>query len=373
MMKKHSLKKEVDNMTESMYIHIPFCNKICTYCDFCKMYPKEELIQNYLESLRNEIDTYYINDTIKTLYIGGGTPSCLTIEELDCLFEILNNIKKDKECEFTFECNLNDIEETLLIYLKNKGVNRLSIGVQSFNKNVLKLLGREYNFDINEKIKLAKKYFPNINIDLIFGINGQNINDLKEDLNSFIKLDINHISIYSLILEDHTILKINNYIEQDENLNREMYDYICNFLKENGYNHYEISNFAKKGYESKHNLNYWNNGKYYGFGLGAAGYIDDIRYTNTRSITKYNKRKYRYNIEQLSKKIDMENYMILGLRKTKGVSNKEFKEKYGKNIEEVFNIEKLEKSNDNYYIKEENLYISNYILQDFIDIETTDY
>ena len=355
-------------MIESVYIHIPFCNKICNYCDFCKMYANDEMIKKYLESLLKEIDTYYINDKLKTIYIGGGTPSVLENDELDYLFSIINNLKKDKNYEFTFECNLNDINEPLLMYLKNKGINRLSIGVESFNKKILKILGREYNFDIKEKIELCKKYFSNINIDLIYGINGQTLNDLKDDLEKFIELDIEHISIYSLILEDHTILKINNYVEIDEDLNREMYDYICNFLKKNGFIHYEISNFSKKGYESKHNQNYWNNGKYYGFGLGASGYIDDIRYTNTRSLTKYINGKYRYIMENITKKIDMENYMILGLRKTKGVSEKEFKEKYNLDIKDVFNTNKLEYKNGYYFINENNLYISNYILQDFIDI-----
>lgn len=368
MIEKYLKEKESDNMIESLYIHIPFCNKICTYCDFCKMYANDESIKKYLEALSNEIDTYYVNDILKTIYIGGGTPSVLEKEELDYLFTILSNLKKDKDCEFTFECNLNDIDEFLLKYLKENGINRLSIGVESFNKNILKILGREYNFDIKERIMLCKKYFSNINIDLIYGINGQTMDDLKNDLERFIQLDVEHISIYSLILEDHTILKINNYQEIDEDLNREMYDYICKYLKEKGYNHYEISNFSKEGFESKHNLNYWNNGKYYGFGLGASGYIDDIRYTNTRSFTKYVNGKYRYAIDHITKRIDMENFMILGLRKIKGVSNTDFKSRYNKDIKDIFNISKLEEREGYYFINENNLYISNHILQDFIEI-----
>lgn len=355
-------------MIENCYIHIPFCNKICNYCDFCKIYANDELIKKYLKALSYEIDTYYTNDILKTIYIGGGTPSSLEKEELDYLFDILNSLKKEKNCEFTFECNLNDIDDFLLSYLKDKGVNRLSIGVESFNKDILKILGREYGFDIKSKIELAKKYFSNINIDLIYGIKGQTLDDLKEDLRKFIELDVNHISIYSLILEDHTILKINNYEEIDEDLNRDMYDYICMFLKKNNYNHYEISNFSKEGYKSIHNLNYWNNGKYYGFGLGASGYIDEIRYTNTRSITKYIDNKYRYIMENITEKTDMENFMILGLRKINGVSNTDFKKRYKKNIEDIFDTNKLEIKKDCYYINENNLYISNYILQDFIDI-----
>lgn len=355
-------------MIESMYIHIPFCNEICKYCDFCKMYANDRMISDYLRALSLEIDSYYVNDVLKTIYIGGGTPSVLRKNELDYLFNILSNLKKDKNCEFTFECNVGDISESLLIYLKKNGVNRLSVGVESFNKRILKILGREYNSDIKDKIELCKSYFSNINIDLIYGINGQTIDDLKNDLESFIDFNIEHISIYSLILENNTILKINNYKEIDDDLNRDMYDYICKFLKENGYIHYEISNFSKKGYESRHNLNYWNNGKYYGFGLGASGYIDDIRYTNTRSFTKYKNGLYRYVTENVTEKVDMENYMILGLRKIKGVSNTDFKNKYNRNIKDVFSIDKLKYKNDYYYINEGDLYISNYILQDFINI-----
>ena len=356
------------NNIKSCYIHIPFCNKICSYCDFCKMYADDMFINDYLDALSKEIDTYYINDPIETLYIGGGTPSCLEEKELDKLFSIIDNLNLKKLKEFTFECNLTDIDENFLKYLKEKGVNRLSIGVESFNEKTLKLLGRDYGFNIFEKINICKEYFDNINIDLIYGINGQSLNDLKNDLDKFISLDINHISIYSLILEDHTILKINNYKEIDRDLNADMYDYICDFLDKNGYKQYEISNFCKEGYQSFHNLNYWDNGRYYGFGLGASGYIDDIRYTNTRSLTNYKNGKYRLDIEKINEKIDMENFMILGLRKIEGVSNKEFYKRYNKSISDVFDIKKLEYKDHCYFISKDKLYISNYILKDFINI-----
>lgn len=356
------------NQVKYCYIHIPFCSNICHYCDFSKVYKNKSIVYSYLISLANEIDKYYTNDILETIYIGGGTPSCLDEDELDILFNIIKNLKKATDYEFTFECNIDDISESLLAFLKNNGVNRLSIGVQSFNKKILGTIGRKTKSDIKDKLDLSKKYFSNINVDLIYGVNGQSIEDLKDDLNKYINLDINHISLYSLILEDHTILKINNYEEIDEDLNREMYDYICSFLKKNGYIHYEISNFSKPGSMSKHNLNYWNNGKYYGFGLGASGYVDDIRYTNTRSLTKYIDGNYVLDREHISKKIDMENFMILGLRKLKGVSNSLFKKRYGKNIEDIFDVGKLCYNNDYYYIDEKDLYISNYILKDFIDI-----
>lgn len=353
---------------KSAYIHIPFCKKICTYCDFCKQYYNEELINKYLKSLKQEILKSYKNESLKTLYIGGGTPSCLNKKELKELFEIMSLIKLDKEYEFTFECNIEDISEGLLLFLNENKVNRLSIGIESFNKKVLNVLGRNYNFNIKEKINLAKKYFENINIDLIYGINNETLKDLKKDLNEFLSLNIPHISIYSLILEEHTILKVNGYEEINEDLNREMYDYICKELKDNDYIHYEISNFSKKGYESKHNLTYWENDKYYGFGLGASGYVENVRYTNTRSLNDYIKGNFIKEKEIMTKKIDMENFMILGLRKLKGVSEKEFYKRYNVHIKEVFKTNKLNKKDNYYYIDEENIYISNSILEDFINI-----
>ena len=354
------------NDISSVYIHIPFCIKICTYCDFCKMYYDYFDAKEYLLALKEEINKNYKGDLIKTLYIGGGTPSCLNEEELGLLFDILKLFNFSNDLEFTFECNVSSIDDDFLGVLKEGGVNRLSIGIQSFNEKILNILGREKtSFD---KLELAKKYFDNINIDLIYGVNGESISDLKEDLEKFLSLDVSHISIYSLILEDNTILKVNNYEEISDVLNRDMYDLIVSTLKRHGYVHYEISNFAKEGYKSLHNLCYWNNDKYYGFGLGASGYISNIRYTNTRNIKKYLRGDYLCYKEVISKKVDMENFMILGLRKIEGVSNYEFKKRYGLSIKDVFDTKKLDFSNDMWYISEQNLFISNLVLQDFIDI-----
>ena len=355
---------------KSCYIHIPFCKNICSYCDFCKIYYNENYINSYLEALKNEITTTYKKETLKTIYIGGGTPSSLKKDELEKLFKITNILKTEKNYEFTFECNIENITKDLLILLKENKVNRLSIGIESFNKYVLKILGRKYDPLVKKKIELAKKYFDNINIDIIYGVNGETLTDLKNDIKKFIELDIPHISLYSLILENNTLLKIQNYKEIDEDLNRKMYDYLCETLKKHGYIHYEISNFTKPNYASKHNLTYWNNEKYYGFGLGASGYINNIRYTNTRNIKKYLNNNYIYIKEVIDKQIDMENFMILGLRKLDGVSNKSFYDKYSKNINEVFDTHKLGFKKGNYYIKENDLYISNQILCDFININS---
>ena len=353
-------------MVDSVYIHIPFCKNICKYCDFSKMYYNDEIIFKYLISLENEINNNYKNESLKSLYIGGGTPSSLNKKHLEDLFDILSVFNFNDSYEFTFECNIEDINEELLIFLKNNKVNRLSIGVQSFNKRILDILGRNYCNDCFDKIILCKKYFTNINIDLMYGINGCSINDLKDDLDKYLKFDIPHISIYSLILEDNTILKVNNYIELDDDTTRKMYDLITKTLKNNGYIHYEISNFSKEGYSSIHNLTYWNNDKYYGFGLGASGYIDNVRYTNTRSINKYLDNDYLYNKEIINKKLDMSYFMILGLRKIKGVSELDFYKRYNTKISDVFNIDNLSYKDGYYYIDEDKLFIENSILVDFV-------
>ena len=358
-------------MVSSAYIHIPFCKKICSYCDFCKIYYDKKWINKYLDSLEKEIKKRYKNEILKTIYIGGGTPSSLDIAELEKLFQIINNLKKDKEYEYTIECNLDSLTKEKVDLFFKYGINRISIGIETFNGKYLKLLNRDLvNLDLINYIKEIG--INNINVDLIYAINGQTIQELKDDLEQILKLDVPHISTYSLMIEPHTVLYNKNMDYIDDNKDLEMYKLISKTLKEYGYNHYEISNFAKENYESKHNLTYWNNLEYYGFGMGASGYINSIRYTNTGSIIKYTSNNYEYINEELTTKDKMENEMILGLRKLKGINKKLFKEKYNIDIKDVFDINDLIKEgklieNDDYiYINKEYIYVSNSILVNFI-------
>ncbi len=357
-------------MVDSMYIHIPFCMKICSYCDFCKMMYKDNLVEGYFEALAKEIEDKYNHEELKTLYIGGGTPSVLNNGHLLELARIINSLTFAKEYEFTFECNINDINDNLLTNLKNMGVNRLSIGIESFDSSLLSLMNRECSFeDTYKKIKLCRFYgFNNINLDLIYALPTEYIKILKKDINLLLKLNPEHISTYSLILEDHTLLKLNGYEPIDEELDADMYDYIIKRLRNKGYNHYEISNFAKPGYESKHNLKCWNNEEYYGFGLGAAGYYAGVRYENTRSLTEYKKGNYLGNKEIVSKEAQMKYELMLGLRKTMGINIKDFYDKYQENIQDVFNLNQVMKDKDlllknNYlYINPKKYYVMNEIL-----------
>lgn len=360
---------------KAAYIHIPFCDSICSYCDFCKFLKNNEWINKYLDSLQREINNNYKGEILDTIYIGGGTPSCLNELELTKLFNIIKILKLNKEYEFTFECNIENITKDKLKLLYNNGVNRLSMGIQTFNEKYLNFLNRKHTKEqIIENIKLAKEIgFKNINIDLIYGLPNQTLEDLNSDIEEFLKLDITHISTYSLIIEPNTKLYIDNNKNIDDNLDYEMYKLICSKLKDSGYNHYEISNFSKVGHESKHNLTYWNNDNYYGFGIGASGYIDNIRYDNTRSFNKYISGEYIKETHILDINETIENEFILGLRKINGISKEIFKEKYNKDIKDIEVVNKLLDDNKlledekNIYINPNYVYVSNDILVEFIN------
>ena len=359
-------------MIKSAYIHIPFCRQICSYCDFCKIFYNDDWVTKYLDALELEIKKDYKNEALDTIYIGGGTPSSLNINQLNKLFSIIKVLKLNKEYEFTFECNIEDITEEKIKLLKDNGVNRLSIGIESFNDKYLKFLNRNYTSDIIfDRINLAKKYFDNINIDLIYAIPGQTIDELESDLKKVKQLDVNHVSCYSLIIEDNTFLSINGIHPIDENLDSEMYEFIDNYLN-NIYRRYEISNYSKEGYESKANLTYWNNEEYYGFGLSAASYINNVRYINTKNLTKYINNINEKEKEILTKDDKIKYEIILGLRLIKGINKNKFYEKYNKNIYEIDNIDKLIKQgyliDDGNFIKVDKkyLYVLNDILINFI-------
>ena len=365
------MKEEV----KSVYIHIPFCKSICTYCDFCKMYYNEKLISKYLSSLEEEIKENYSKEEINTIYIGGGTPSSLSIKDLKKLFSIIKIFNLSKDYEFTIECNFEDITKEKITLMKENKVNRISIGLETTNKNILKSLGRKIDkIDVIEKINLIKSLkIENINVDLMYALPGETIKDLKEDLDFVLKLKTTHISIYSLILEPHTKLYLENpkLINEDEDL--KMYQTIHKILTKEGYEHYEISNYCKKGYRSKHNTVYWKNKQYYGFGLGASGYINDIRYQNTKSPNKYFQKKYIYEEEKVNKCDKMSYEMILGLRLKEGVSYKEFAKKYNYEIKDIFNYEDLLKNKflkenkDRLYIPSDKWYVINSILLRFME------
>lgn len=360
----------MNNCVSSVYIHIPFCRKICSYCDFCKFYYNAQMVNNYLQALQKEIAQNYKHEQIKTLYIGGGTPSCLDTKELQQLLDMLTIFPLQQDYEYTIECNIDDINENFLKLIRQYPINRLSIGVQSFNPQKGLILNRYANYDdVYQKIQLCHAYgFHNINIDLIYAVPGETIAILKQDLALILQLPITHISTYSLMIMKNTILYNQNYEPIDEILDAQMYELITDTLTQKGYIHYEVSNFAQKGYESKHNLQYWHNCEYYGFGLGASGYLNNIRYTNTRSFNDYIQGKYLFEEEKLTLQDEMEYEIILGLRKLKGINVALFQEKFQQDIFTVYKLEpllaqkQLIYQNGYLYINPQYLYIMNEIL-----------
>ena len=316
----------------SLYLHIPFCEHLCEYCDFTKLYYREDWANQYLDHLFTEIDQYHL-DKLHTIYIGGGTPTALNEAQLKRLLEKVSPFF-DGSGEFTCEANPENLTDEKLKLLKHYGVNRLSIGLQTANNQRLEQIGRHHRYeDVITCVQNMRKHgFNNINLDLMYGFPGETIDELKTDLEFILSFDVPHVSIYSLIVEPGSLFYNKKIREQNQDDSRLFYDYILSFMREHGYERYEISNFAKPGFESKHNLTYWHNEEYYGVGLGASGYIDNIRYTNTKSLKSYLEDHFIQEKEEIDAKLKKEYFLITNLRLAKGFSlakyKKEFKEDF---------------------------------------------
>ncbi|EGC27601.1 radical SAM family heme chaperone HemW [Streptococcus sanguinis] len=330
----------------SAYVHIPFCTQICYYCDFSKVFIKNQPVDSYLEHLIEEYHSYDIKK-LRTLYIGGGTPTALSAPQLAFLLEKLTD-KLDLSYleELTIEANPGDLDQEKIAVLKDSPVNRVSLGVQTFNDRMLKQIGRSHlEKDIYDNITNLKKVgFDNISIDLIYALPKQTMEDVKINVAKAIALDIPHMSLYSLILENHTVfmnrMRRGKLPLPKEDLEAEMFDYVIAELGKAGFEHYEISNFSKPGFESRHNLMYWDNAEYYGIGAGASGYVDGVRYKNHGPIRHYLQAveagNARVQEEALTLNEKMEEEMFLGLRKKSGVSKKRFEEKFGVSFEDQY-------------------------------------
>ena len=387
------MKKEL-----GIYIHIPFCKQKCYYCDFVSFSDKIELQEKYIETLIKELKSYNFEEyDVTTIYIGGGTPSYISSGLIKKVLEnikskIKNNKTKWEDIEITIEVNPGTVNKEKLEEYKNQGINRLSIGLQTTNDILLKKIGRIHTYkDFLDTYNLARNIgFANINVDLIIGLPEEIISDVKKDLENIIKINPEHISVYSLIVEEGT--KIENLLNEnkitlpDEECERRMYWYVKNTLELNGYKHYEISNFAKENMESKHNINCWDQKEYIGLGISSHSYVENIRYGNTSNLEKYienndfaneqelETKKIRI-VDEVQSKEDMEKeYMMLGLRKTEGIKVSKFKEKFGENPIYIFRneLEKLVKENliivdgDNIYLSNKGLDLANLVFEEFI-------
>ena len=379
------------NRDMELYIHVPFCVRKCYYCDFISYSNKFEMQEEYIKKLIEEIEDnkdLLKNNEITTIYIGGGTPSSLKPEliknVLDKIYE-LANIKNKEKVEITIEVNPGTVTKNNLQLYKNCGINRLSIGLQSTNDKLLKEIGRIHNYEqfLNTYNWAVEAGFCNINVDLMLGLPTQTISDLKESLEKIVNLKPapKHVSVYSLIIEEGT--EIENKISEgelqlpEEADERNQYKYTKNYLELNGYKHYEISNFAKSGYESKHNINCWEQKQYVGFGIAAHSYINGCRYSNTCDLEEYLNKESK-DIKTIHEKQTLDDmkkeYMLLGLRKIDGVSISKFKEKFGENPTYLFRneLQKLVEEDllvvdlDNIKLTNKGLDFANLVWEEFV-------
>ena len=370
-----------------IYIHIPFCKQKCYYCDFISYCNKDNLIEKYIQAVKKEIQLQEIIKEIDTIYIGGGTPSYIEAKYIKEILEEIKTKNVSKEAEITIEVNPGTVTLEKLQEYKNYGINRLSIGLQSTQNNLLKTIGRIHNFEeFLETYKMARKIgFKNINVDLMLGLPNQKISDLKESLEKVLELKPEHISVYSLIVEENTPIadKIekNELILPEEETERNMYWYVKNTLELNGFHHYEISNFAKKSFESKHNLNCWEQQEYIGIGTSAHSYVENVRYSNTENLEKYID-----NIEQgtpennkIIHEVQNENdkkkeFMLLGLRKIDGIKISEFKKAFGDNpiylfrneLKKLSDEELIEIDDDIIRLTNKGINLANLVWEEFI-------
>ena len=371
-----------------IYVHIPFCKRKCYYCDFVSYDNKYEKIDSYVETVKKEIEDtsneFTKNHIVSTIYFGGGTPSFLESKYIKLLLEnIRRNFNVSSNAEITLEVNPGTITEEKLKTYQMCGINRLSIGLQTTNDNLLKKIGRIHTYsEFLSTYNLARKLgFSNINVDLIFSLPDESLDDLKLDLEKIIELSPEHISTYSLIVENGT--KIKELIEENadgynlpsEDIERQMYWYIKNTLEEKGYGHYEISNFAKEGYESKHNLNCWNQKEYFGFGAAAHSFIDGIRFSNKKILSEY---IFNFKSRDIEEKMNREElakeYMMLGLRKIDGVSISEFERKFNLNpllyfrfeISKLTDEDLIEVDLDDIKLTKKGLDFANIVWEEFI-------
>lgn len=343
-------------MAKSAYLHIPFCEHICHYCDFNKFFLQGQPVEEYLQYMELEMHNTverFPTSGLETIYVGGGTPTSLNLSQLDFF---LNSIQKylnpkSKKLEYTFEVNPGGtfLKEKLHL-LKDAGVNRISFGVQSFDDLLLERIGRTHRRDeVFQSIQFAKDLgFHNISLDLMFALPEQTIECFRETLEIAFSLEVNHFAAYSLIIEPKTVfynlLKKGKLPLPGQEVEAKMYEMLMEEMDKHGYNQYEISNFSRPGYESKHNLTYWNNDEYYGIGAGAHSYVEGIRKANAGPLKKYMEKVriegfpyHEQHVVTVQEK--MEEEMFLGLRKMEGVSKSTFFAKYNQFLDEIFGVE----------------------------------
>lgn len=360
-------------MTKNVYIHIPFCKSKCNYCSFIS-FPAIEMKKIYLNALEFEIKTHYKGEKLNTLYFGGGTPSLLTSNEFKRFIELFNITPNT---EITTELNPENITLKYMEKLSETQINRISFGCQTFDNDILKIIGRRHNAsDVENAVKYAKNVgFNNISLDFIYGLPTQTLSGFENDLKRATALDIEHISLYGLKIEENCFFFNNppKNIPSDD-AQADMYLKAIETLKD--FEHYEISNFSKIGFNSKHNLNYWNNNNYYGFGIAAHGYENNVRYFNTSNLQKYINMPTKHESEhKLTKQEQLEEEIFLGFRKTSGINveninkkfNINFRKKYYDILKKHIEYKYISETKTGFALTTKGILISNIILSEFLE------
>ncbi len=316
-------------MARALYVHIPFCSSICSYCDFPKVLYRNDWAEEYLSALFAELDSYCLGK-METIYVGGGTPSALPPSLLRRLLAKLSPFLEEGG-EFSLEANPESLSEEKITLLACYGVNRVSLGVESSIGKFLSLMGRKHNFEDAKKAvsALRKHGIFNINVDWIYSLPGERLEDLKKEEEAFLSLGVPHLSAYTLILEDGTLFKAKGESEASEDEQGEQYEEVLDSLRKAGYRRYEVSNFALPGHECRHNLTYWRDEEYVGVGLGAAGFLGGVRYANTRSLSLYLKGEGLRESEEQSGE---EEYLLSSLRLEEGFALSSFAKRFGKDF-----------------------------------------
>lgn len=365
----------MNNNAISIYIHIPFCEQKCNYCAFNSFCASEKVKDEYVDILCKEIESRKVGTKVKTIYIGGGTPSVLSESQIEKIFDaIFENYNVARDAEITVEANPNSITENKLKKWKSLKINRLSIGVQSLDDESLRKIGRLHDREMAlEKIELAKKYFENVSADLIVGLENASSDNLCEHADALLKLGVKHISCYLLEVYENTklfeLVKNNKYLPLSGDQTIDAFEKLAEFLEECGMQRYEISNFAFPGFESKHNLNYWQRGEYLGFGLSAHSFVKNVRFKNADTLTGY--KNHEIQAEKLSDSEVLEEIIMLGLRCRIGVSLKELKQKNydiqtNANFKKYLDLGILNVKNDRFFLNPKFYDVSNTIISDLL-------
>ena len=359
-------------MVKHLYLHVPFCKSICAYCDFCHWPYQITKVDEWLDELALEMNSYQINEELKTIYIGGGTPTSLNLQQLERLLSLIKPYSLNVE-EYTIEVNPETIDEMKVDLLKKYGINRISMGLQAVQDDLLKMMNRHHNLnDVKKAIDIFhRKGIHNISLDLMYSLPHQSIDNFKESLEVACSLDVNHLSLYSLVVEDNTLFAKKGYQSLEDDIEADMYELAVSYLSSQGFEQYEISNFAKDKHYSSHNLAYWSYNDFYGISLGASGKIGDCRYDNTRNLKDYLNHQYRQNEIYLSLEDMMFEEIMMSFRTIFGLDLKRFEKRYKRSFFEVCKKPYEQHREDFIFsdntLRVKNLELLNSLLVDFMD------